>query len=145
MRAFAAGHRSRRKRSVPIAEERNMPTYLTFFEYTKDAWHKMVQRPEDREAATRRVMEANGGKLLAFYWMFGDHDGLAIYEAPDAVVAATVLAGIRATGRIETMTTRSLLTGQEAQPVLDLAKFASTEYAPPGGTRQWHSDFESHG
>ena len=122
-----------------------MPTYLTFFEYTKDAWHQMVQNPEDREAATRTVMETNGGKLLAFYWMFGDHDGLAIYEAPDAVVAATVLAGIRATGRIETMTTRSLLTGQDAQRVLDLAKFASTDYAPPGGARQWHSDFEEHG
>jgi hypothetical protein len=26
-----------------------------------------------------------------------------------------------------------------------MAKFASTDYAPPGGPRQWYGDFESHG
>lgn len=122
-----------------------MPTYLTYFTYTTAAWHEMVQRPEDREAAARRVMEANGSRLLAFYWMFGDQDGLAIYEAPDAVAAAAVLAAIRATGRIEAMSTRSLLTGAEAQRVLDMAKFAASEYAPPGGSTPWHVDYESRG
>jgi uncharacterized protein with GYD domain len=122
-----------------------MPTYMTFFEYTKGAWHEMVQRPEDREEATRRVIDANGGRLLSYYWMFGDHDGFAIYEAPDSVVAATVLAGITATGRFEKIATRSLLTGEEALRVLELAKFASADYAPPGGPRAWFSDFESHG
>jgi len=122
-----------------------MPVYVTYFAYTKTAWHEMVQRPEDREAATRTVTEANGGKLISYYWMFGVYDGFAIYEAPDAVVAATVLAGIRATGRLERMVTHSLLTGGEAQRVLDLAKFASTEYTPPGGPSGWFSDFESHG
>jgi uncharacterized protein with GYD domain len=120
-----------------------MPTYLTYFSYTNTAWHEMVQRPEDREAATRAVIEANGGRLIAFYWMFGDHDGLAIYEAPDAIVAGTVLAGIRASGRIARLTTRSLLTGEEAHRVLDMAKFAATAYAPPGGPKDWHPEFES--
>jgi uncharacterized protein with GYD domain len=121
-----------------------MPTYLTYFSYTNAAWHEMVQRPEDRESAARQVIESSGGTLLAFYWMFGDHDGLAIYETPDAIVAGTVLAGIRASGRIDNLTTRSLLTGVEAQRVLDMAKFATSEYAPPGGPRNWHPDFESH-
>jgi uncharacterized protein with GYD domain len=122
-----------------------MPTYMTLFEYTNAAWHEMVQRPEDREAATRKVMEANGGRLVAYYWMFGDHDGFAIYEAPDSVAAAAVLVGITATGRIEKMATCALLTGEEAVRVLELAKSASTAYAPPGGPRQWFSDFESRG
>ena len=118
-----------------------MNTFLTFFTYTKAAWHEMVQRPEDREAATRRVIEASGGKLLSFYWMFGDHDGLAIYEAPDTVVAAAVLAGIVASGRIENMATNALLTGAEAQRVLDMAKFASAGYKPPGGATDWHAEY----
>ena len=122
-----------------------MPTYMTLFDYTNAAWHEMVERPEDREAATRAVMEANGGRLIAFYWMFGDYDGFAIYEATDDVAAATVLAGITATGRIEKMATYSLLTGEQAQRVLEMAKSASTDYAPPGGPRAWFSDFESHG
>jgi uncharacterized protein with GYD domain len=118
---------------------------MTLFEYTKAAWHEMVQRPEDREAATRKVMEANGGRLVAYYWMFGDHDGFAIYEAPDSVAAAAVLVGITATGRIEKMATCALLTGEEAVRVLELANSASTDYAPPGGPREWFSDFESRG
>jgi uncharacterized protein with GYD domain len=122
-----------------------MPTYMTLFKYTKAAWHEMVQRPEDREAATRKVMEANGGRLVAYYWMFGDHDGFAIYEAPDSVAAAAVLVGITATGRIEKMATCALLTGEEAVRVLELAKSAATDYAPPGGPRQWFSNFESRG
>jgi uncharacterized protein with GYD domain len=139
------GQTIRLERSVPTAKECHMPTYMTLFEYTKAAWHEMVQRPEDREAATRQVMEANGGRLVAYYWMFGDHDGFAIYEAPDSVAAAAVLVGITATGRIEKMATCALLTGEEAVRVLELAKSASTDYAPPGGPREWFSDFESHG
>ena len=113
-----------------------MPTYMTMFDYTKAAWHEMVQRPEDREAATRTVIEANGGRLIAYYWMFGDHDGFAIYEVPDSVVAATVLVGITATGRIEKMATCALLTGEEGAARPGLAKSASTDYAPPGGPRR---------
>jgi uncharacterized protein with GYD domain len=120
-----------------------MPTYLTYFSYTKGAWREMVQRPEDRESATRKVIESNGGKLISFYWMFGDHDGLAIYEAVDNVVAGSVLAAITSTGRIESLRTRVLLTGEEARRVLDMAKFASTDYSPPGGTTAWFRDFES--
>jgi len=120
-----------------------MPTYLTYFTYTGAAWHEMVERPEDREGAARQAIESNGGKLISFYWMFGNHDGLAIYETSDAVVAATVLAGIRASGRIEQLETCSLLTGDEAQRVLELAKFAATTYVPPGGRTDWHSDFDT--
>jgi uncharacterized protein with GYD domain len=120
-----------------------MPTYLTFFTYTNAAWHEMVGHPEDREGAARRIIESNGGNLISFYWMFGDHDGLAIYETSDAVAAATVLAGIRASGRIEQMVTLLLLTGDETQRVLELAKFAATNYAPPGGRTDWHSDYET--
>jgi len=122
-----------------------MPAYLTFFSYTKSAWREMVQRPEDRESAARDVIEANGGRLLAFYWMFGEYDGLAIYESEDAVAAATVLTGIIASGRIEGMATHALLSGSEAQRVLEMAKVATADYVPPGGRSEWHADFESRG
>ena len=57
-----------------------MARYVTFFSYTADAAARMVERPADRAPAARAVIEAAGGRLEAFYWMFGDHDGLAIYE-----------------------------------------------------------------
>jgi uncharacterized protein with GYD domain len=122
-----------------------MPTYLTFFTYTKSAWREMVDRPEDRESSARRVIEANGGRLIAFYWMFGEYDGFAIYETSDTLVAATVLAGINASGRIEHLSTRELLSGPESERVLDMAKFATSDYTPPGGRSEWHADYESRG
>lgn len=120
-----------------------MSTYLTFFSYTNAAWNEMVQRLEDRASAMRKVIESNAGRLITFYWMFGDHDGFAIYEAVDNVVAGSVLAGIKGTGRISSLQTRVLPTGDEAQRVLDMAKFATTDYSPPGGATAWFSDCEA--
>ncbi len=122
-----------------------MPTHLTLFSYTNAAWREMVQHPEDREAAAREVIEASGGRLLAFDWMFGEYDGRAICESEDVVMVATVLAGIVASGRIEGLTSHALLTGAEARRVLDMATFAAADYSPPGGRGEWHSEFETPG
>jgi uncharacterized protein with GYD domain len=92
-----------------------MPAYLTSFSCTSAVGHEMVQSAEGCEAAARTVIEANGGTLGSFCSMFGDHGGLAISETPDRIVAATVLAGINSSGRIEPLATRSLLPGDEAQ------------------------------
>ena len=86
-----------------------MSTYLALFTYEKEAWRDMVRRPEDREAAVRAVIGSAGGSLLAFYWMLGDHDGLAIYEAPDAAAAAAVTAAIFSSGRVADVRTNALL------------------------------------
>ena len=67
-----------------------MRTYLTFFTYSKETWRAMVQKPEDRSEAARKVIEAAGGHLIAFYWMLGEHDGLAIFSAPGPEDAAAV-------------------------------------------------------
>ena len=120
-----------------------MSTYLALFTYEKDAWRDMVRRPEDREAAVRAVIEAAGGSLLVFYWMLGDHDGLAIYEAPDAASAAAVTAAIFASGRVADVRTNALLTPPEALDALEQAKDVAKAYQPPGGVHDdWRVDFE---
>ena len=65
----------------------------------------MVEQPEDREQAAREVIEAAEGRLLAFYWMLGEHDGLAIYEVPSATAAAAISAATAASGRIADLET----------------------------------------
>jgi uncharacterized protein with GYD domain len=120
-----------------------VPTYLAQFTYEKAAWRDMVRRPEDREAAARAVIDAAGGSLLAFYWMLGDHDGLAIYEAPDAPAAAAVTVAILASGRISDVRTNALLAGPEALGALRRAKEVAGAYRPPGGVPEdWRVDFE---
>jgi uncharacterized protein with GYD domain len=117
--------------------------YLALFTYEKDAWREMVRRPEDREAAARMVIEAAGGSLLAFYWMLGDHDGLAIYEAEDAEAAAAVTAAILSSGRIADVRTNALLSGTESRGALERAQEVARAYRPPGGPPEgWHADFE---
>ena len=120
-----------------------MSTYLALFTYEKEAWRDMVRRPEDREAAVRAVIGSAGGSLLAFYWMLGDHDGLAIYEAPDAAAAAAVTAAIFSSGRVADVRTNALLTPPEAREALERAKDVAKAYKPPGGVNDhWRVDFE---
>jgi len=121
-------------------------TYLALFTYEKAAWRDMVRQPEDREAAARAVIDAAGGSLLAFYWMLGDHDGLAIYEAPDAAAAATVTVAIMASGRISDVRTNALLAAPEALGALERAGEVAAAYRPPGGAREnWRVDFDEVG
>ena len=120
-----------------------MSTYVTYFTYTKDAWRGMVQHPEDREAAAAKVIESAGGTLSAFYWMLGDHDGLVIFEVPNAAAAAGVSAAISASGRVAAIKTVHLLTSEEARASLELAKVVAPSYAPPGGLPEaWRAGFE---
>lgn len=120
-----------------------MSTYLALFTYEKDAWRDMVRRPEDREVAARAVIDAAGGNLMAFYWMLGDHDGLAIYEAPDAAAAASVTAAILASGRIADVRTHALLASTETLEALERASEVAKSYRPPGGARgEWRADFD---
>src|SRR5688500_11988916 len=73
--------------------ERPMPWYLTRFSYTPATWAKLITNPEDRRAAAKQYIGAVGGKLHGFWYAFGDHDGYALWEAPDTVsMAATALA-----------------------------------------------------
>ena len=53
-----------------------MPLYLGRFSYTSDAMKALISQPQDRSAAAREVAESLGGKLLGFWYAFGDFDGV---------------------------------------------------------------------
>ena len=120
-----------------------MARYVTFFSYTGEAAARMVERPADRAAAARGVIEAAGGRLEAFYWMFGDHDGLAIYEVPDAVTAGAVALAVTGTGMVRDLVTHQLLDSQEALSALERAAGLSPSYRPPGTA--WRDDYDALG
>jgi uncharacterized protein with GYD domain len=123
-----------------------MSTYVVFFSYTKEAKHDMVEQPEDREQAAREVIEAAEGRLLAFYWMLGEHDGLAIYDVPSATAAAAISAATTASGRIADLETVHLLSSPEARAALELAKAIAGSYKPPGGLLEnWRTDYDALG
>lgn len=119
-----------------------MPTYVTLFTYARDSWRAMISSPEDRSEAARKVVEAAGGRLDGFYWMLGEHDGMAIFSVPDAESAAAVSAAISASGRIARMQTTRLLTSEEARRALEKAKIVHGSYDPPGGGKDWRADYD---
>jgi uncharacterized protein with GYD domain len=122
-----------------------MARYLTFFTYTGEAAARMVQRPGDREAAARALIQEAGGRLESFYWMFGDHDGLIIYEVADAATAAAVCLAVSRSGLIAALKTHQLLAPDEIRTSLGMARAVERAYDIPGGRGPWHDEYTSRG
>lgn len=120
-----------------------MPRYVTFFRYAGEAWKRMIDIPENRAVAARTLIEKVGGRMETFYWMFGDWDGLVIYEVPDAATAAAFSGLVTSSGLISQLKTQQLVSMQEAREALDRAKALESTYVPPGAERQWLVDYES--
>ncbi|MGH2704928.1 MAG: GYD domain-containing protein [Actinomycetota bacterium] len=109
-----------------------MPRYASLFSYTPESWARMMANPGDRAAAVRKVTEALGGKLEAFYWMFGEYDGLAIFDMPDSSTQAAVAIGVASTGVLKSLVTHELIGMEDTTAILEKARAAVGAYAPPG-------------
>jgi uncharacterized protein with GYD domain len=99
--------------------------------YSQQSMAAMVQNPSDRAAAARKVIESVGGKLESFYWMFGEDDFLAIFDAPDDVSAAAGAVAVSSSGALRNVRTIKLITMDEAHKLLEKAKTAVSAYQPP--------------
>jgi uncharacterized protein with GYD domain len=106
-----------------------MPLYFGRFRYSTDAIKAMVSNPQDRSAAAREVAESLGGKLLGFWFAFGEHDGVFLMDAPDNATAAALAMAVGASGAVNIETT-VLLDMDEAQEAM--RKAAQATYRPPG-------------
>ena len=106
-----------------------MPTYLLQASYTSETWQAQIHHPQNRAEQIRAVIEASGGKLLCFYYAFGENDVVAIAELPDNVSAAT-LSMVAAAGGAKSHQTTVLMTPEEGLEALRRA--SGTDYRPPG-------------
>ncbi|MDX6644313.1 MAG: hypothetical protein QOK40_40 [Miltoncostaeaceae bacterium] len=122
-----------------------MAKYLSVFDYTGEAWSRMVANPGDRSEAARKLIEDMGGTMECFYWMLGDHDGVVIYEAPDEATAAAIVGGVRASQLVRAITTHQLVGPQVAGEALGLAARARAAYRPPGAPSGWRTEYDSMG
>lgn len=107
-----------------------MPLYLGRFSYTTDAMKALLNEPQDRSAAAREVAESLGGKLLGFWFAFGEFDGVFLMEAPDNASAAALAMAVGASGALSEVETTVLLDMDEAQDAM--RKAAAATYRPPG-------------
>ena len=107
-----------------------MPLYMTQFAYTTEAWNALSQNPEDRSEVLGGLLENMGGRMLSFYFSFGEYDGVFIWEAPDeGTAAATILSAI-APGHVKAVKTTTLLSVEEAMGAMRRA--GEQRYRGPG-------------
>jgi len=91
------------------------------FSYKSETVGNLLKNPEDRSVAVRKLIEKLGGKMLAFYYSYGDYDGLVIAEMPDNVSGlATTMASFAAGGTAKIKTT-VLITVEEAMAAMKKA------------------------
>jgi uncharacterized protein with GYD domain len=119
-----------------------MPKYVSMFSYSPEAWRGLVDSPSDRAAAARSLIERMGGTMESFHLMLGQWDGMVIWEVKDALAAAAINAGVAAHGAIRHVETHQLIAADDVPPMLDLARMAASHYAGPGGSGEWHPEYD---
>jgi uncharacterized protein with GYD domain len=106
-----------------------MALYLGRFSYSPGAIKAMVDRPQDRKKAAAELAKSLGGKLVGFWFAFGEFDGVFLLEAPDNATAAALAMAVGASGALSNIETTVLLDVNEAQEAM--RKAAQATYRPP--------------
>jgi len=107
-----------------------MPTFMVQASYTNTAWGKLVQRPENRMEALQPIMERLEGKILSWYYTFGDYDVVVMFEVPNNITAAAVSMAIAGSGAVKAFKTTVLMSPDEGFDAMLLAQGAG--YHQPG-------------
>jgi uncharacterized protein with GYD domain len=118
-------------------EPAHMHLYWGLFKYADNAMKAMLEHPQDRAAAARKLAEAFGGKLDAIYFTVpgGEFDGFAIFEFPDDATARASGMVVQATGNFLRNPMVPLLTAEEFKMAMEKAKAMKAGYAPPTETK----------
>ncbi len=83
-----------------------MPTYVVLNNWTDQGIRTIKESPR-RLNATKKAIEATGGKVLGFYLTMGKYDSVLIIEAPSDEVAATLALSAGSQGSIRTETLKA--------------------------------------
>ena len=112
-----------------------MAKYLALFGLTSEAIKQFVVNPSDRAAVVRRLVEPVGGSLDCYYWMFGQHDGMAIVEMPDSRAYTAVTLAIKSSGAFTHFETHELIKADDLTGIAQWAR--QIAYQPPGASRAY--------
>ncbi|MEM7009513.1 MAG: GYD domain-containing protein [Thermodesulfobacteriota bacterium] len=106
-----------------------MPIYMTRNVYSSEAMSNMIKSADGRKEKIAQHIEQAGGKLLDYYFCFGEYDGVCIYETPDGESALSVLAAVKAMGFVTKMETTQLFRTEDGAEAFKRAK--GIQVTPP--------------
>jgi uncharacterized protein with GYD domain len=91
----------------------------------------MSAKPEDRAEAVGQLFAKSGGKLLAYYLTFGEHDFLIISEGPYEGVAVSVIVAA-AGGGVKDLKTTLAMTSGDMKNAFAKAGAVAASFRPAG-------------
>jgi uncharacterized protein with GYD domain len=108
-----------------------MPLFMASIKLSPESTKAVVEKPHDRRPAVRAVCEAAGCTLKDYYFALGPADVIVIYEAPDAVTAASVSMLLGASGTSSSVETIQLFAMEDALTAMTKAGQLQKTYRPP--------------
>lgn len=109
-----------------------MSRFVTFFSYTPEAWARLIDNPGDRIGPVGATIADAGGRLESLDYLFGERDGMAVFEAPDSLTAAAVALVVGSSGAFRSVATHELVSSADLVGVLQKASAARDGYVRPG-------------
>jgi len=108
-----------------------MSKYAVFFTLKAEAIARAMERPSDRVTVVSKAVESAGGRLEAYYLMFGHYDGFVIVDLPDSRAAAATSLAVSSTGAFEHLETHELIEAEDLNPILEQAKGITAQLPDP--------------
>jgi uncharacterized protein with GYD domain len=93
-------------------EDGPIARYVVLFDWTDQGARTAIKETVQRVAQARTAWEPLGVRLEAVYWTLGDHDLVAIIDAPDDGTIAAALLQVASAGNIRTKTLRAFDEGE---------------------------------
>jgi uncharacterized protein with GYD domain len=101
------------------------------FSYKAEAIQNLISSPEDRSKVVKALIEKLGGKMLSFYYTYGEYDGFVIAEMPDNVTALATFLASSNPATISKLKTTILIPVSEAMQAMKKAQGLTIK--PPKG------------
>ena len=106
-----------------------MPLYMIQARFTSEAWEALYVSSVDRREILSKMLEDADGRLIDYYFSFGDSDVIVVAEAPDNVTAASAVIAIAKSGAVSDVRTTVLMSYDEG--IEALRRSGSMGYSPP--------------
>jgi uncharacterized protein with GYD domain len=108
----------RARKQLPQKEANIMALYLVQGAYTAEALATMAKNPQDRSAPVRELLQKLGGRLVGFYFCFGEYDVVALGELPDDSAATALALAAVSPGHLKAYKTTKLFTVEETMEAM---------------------------
>jgi uncharacterized protein with GYD domain len=112
--------------------EEKMPLFITYASYSHSGVKGLVDKPADRSAPVKALLEKAGGKLVALYNTTGPHDVVLVSELVDGSDAVAVGMAVAASGALSRIETVRAWTPSEFKSIAEKAGRIGAAYTPPG-------------